>query len=160
MKRAVIDPVTNTLTPEQVSSLLGVLPTSEELEMVKEYAGDLDALGRVEKFFLTLSDVERLGPRLQALQATQQFAPQWETLADEFKTALTATEQVRNSKSLRAVLQRILAYGNYLNGSSARGGAYGFKLADLSKLVNVKSSDSKRHVPLSKRTVTEGSFAS
>ena len=31
----------------------------------------------------------------------------------------------------------------WINGSSTRGGAYGFKLADLSKLVQVKSADSK-----------------
>jgi len=143
MRAAVVDPVSHPLTPEQVSAILPALPTAEELEMVKEYTGDVDSLGRVEKFFLVLSDVERLGPRLQALQATQQFAPQWESLADEFKTVLIAVDQVRSSEALKAILRQVLRLGNYLNGTSARGGAYGFKLADLSKLVNVKSADSK-----------------
>jgi hypothetical protein len=37
------------------------------------------------------------------------------------------------------VLRQVLRLGNYLNGDSARGGAYGFKLTDLAKLVQVKS---------------------
>jgi len=143
MRAAVLDPVHHPLTPEQVSAILQALPTAEELEMVKEYSGDAESLGRVEKFFLLLSDVERLGPRLQALQATQQFAPQWETLSDEFERVLIAADQVTNSVALKAVLRQVLRLGNYLNGTSARGGAYGFKLADLGKLVQVKSADSK-----------------
>lgn len=51
--------------------------------------------------------------------------------------------QVFSSQGLRSFLQRVLCVGNYLNGQSARGGAYGFKLADLAKLVQVKSADSQ-----------------
>jgi len=47
--------------------------------------------------------------------------------------------QVRHSKALKTVLRQVLRLGNYLNGDSARGGAYGFKLTDLAKLVQVKS---------------------
>ena len=50
---------------------------------------------------------------------------------------------MRGSAALTQILSRVLALGNYLNGTSARGGAYGFKLGDLSKLVQVKSSDSR-----------------
>jgi len=46
---------------------------------------------------------------------------------------------VRQSKALKTVLRQVLRLGNYLNGDSARGGAYGFKLTDLAKLVQVKS---------------------
>jgi hypothetical protein len=69
--------------------------------------------------------------------------PQWESLNEELKTVSTAIEQARSSTALKKVLQNVLAFGNYLNGTTARGGAYGFKLSDLSKLVQVKSGDSK-----------------
>jgi len=46
---------------------------------------------------------------------------------------------VRHSKALKTVFRQVLRLGNYLNGDSARGGAYGFKLTDLAKLVQVKS---------------------
>ena len=143
IKAAVLDPVAYPLSSEQVTALLGVLPTSEELETIRDYSGDKESLGRVEHLFLVLSDVERLEPRLQALQASQQFAPAYETLSDEYKTVMTACEQVHTSPALKSILQRVLALGNLLNGTSARGGAYGFKLADLNKLVQVKSADNK-----------------
>ena len=47
------------------------------------------------------------------------------------------SHQVRHSKALKTVLRQVLRLGNYLNGDSARGGAYGFKLTDLAKLVQV-----------------------
>jgi len=143
IKQAIMDPVSHPLTSEQLNSLLSVLPTGEELESIRDYTGEVESLGRVEKFFCVLQDVERLGPRLQAMQAKEQFMPQYETLSEEFKTILTAIEQVRTSSALQKVLTTVLAIGNYLNGTSARGGAYGFKLADLGKLVQVKSGDSK-----------------
>lgn len=37
------------------------------------------------------------------------------------------------------VLQIVLAYGNYLNGNTARGGAFAFKLDSLLKLMDVAS---------------------
>jgi hypothetical protein len=96
-----------------------------------------------QQFFLALSDIPNLSPRLMALQASQQFGPSWEALAHELKTMLSATKQVGDSKALKLVLSRVLAVGNYLNGTSTRGGAYGFKLADLGKLAQVKSADGK-----------------
>lgn len=66
-----------------------------------------------------------------------QFASAWQTLYEASAAVEGACEQVRDSLVLREVLQRVLAIGNHLNGSSNRGGAYGFKLADLSKLVQV-----------------------
>jgi len=37
-------------------------------------------------------------------------------------------DELRNSTQLRTVLQVILAFGNYMNAETAKGGAYGFKL--------------------------------
>jgi diaphanous 1 len=36
--------------------------------------------------------------------------------------------------------------GNYLNGQSNRGGAYGFKLDNIEKLLDVKTQDNKRNL--------------
>jgi len=143
IKAAILDPVSHPLSSEKVDALIGMLPTTEELDSVRDFSGDPSTLGRVEQFFLALSDIPNLSPRLMALQASQQFGPSWEALAHELKTMLSATKQVGDSKALKLVLSRVLAVGNYLNGTSTRGGAYGFKLADLGKLAQVKSADGK-----------------
>ncbi len=41
-------------------------------------------------------------------------------------------------KNLVKILQYVLAIGNYLNGTSARGGAFGFKFDAINKLSDVK----------------------
>ncbi len=51
---------------------------------------------------------------------------------------------VENNQLFHKWLEVILLYGNYLNGTSNRGGAYGFKLDTLAKLSEVKSSDNKK----------------
>ncbi|RKP25439.1 hypothetical protein SYNPS1DRAFT_22598 [Syncephalis pseudoplumigaleata] len=48
-------------------------------------------------------------------------------------------DELRRSKRFARILELILAIGNYLNGSSFRGGAYGFQLDALLMLKEVKS---------------------
>ena len=51
---------------------------------------------------------------------------------------------VENNQLFHKWLEVILLFGNYLNGSSNRGGAYGFKLDTLAKLSEIKTSDNKK----------------
>lgn len=55
---------------------------------------------------------------------------------------VAAVKELRNSKQLAEILKICLAIGNYLNGSTFRGGAYGFKLDALLKLNETKSNGS------------------
>jgi len=137
------DPASSPMDEEQVNLLLAVQPTAEEIEMVMSYQGNKAELGRVEQFFLLLSEVSNLGPRLQALQISKHFPGERETLHAEVNVVRAACKQVRQSKVLMKTMETVLALGNYLNGTSNRGGAYGFKLSDLGKLVQVKSADNK-----------------
>ena len=50
---------------------------------------------------------------------------------------------MRTSARLLLLLQLTLAIGNYLNGGTQKGGAYGFKLSSLSRLADTKSVDGK-----------------
>ena len=42
------------------------------------------------------------------------------------------------------LIEIILALGNYLNGESVRGGAWGFRIEFLTKLTNTKSVDNSK----------------
>ena len=53
-----------------------------------------------------------------------------------------AMRGIKDSKHLQEVLTTVLAFGNYMNGSSAKMVA-GFKLSTLTRLGNTKSADSK-----------------
>ena len=131
------------LTAENVATLLTVLPTLEELEMIRSSAAEVESstLGRVESFFLELGEVSGLESRLKSVQVIQQFDERRDRLANHINTVRDACKQVTSSAKLRQVLQLVLSVGNYLNGASMRGGAFGFKLSDLEKLKLVRSAD-------------------
>lgn len=64
-------------------------------------------------------------------------------LRPNLETVVRACKQVVESKRLRRCFEWILALGNYVNGTTAQGSAYGFKLETLEKLESAKSSDGK-----------------
>jgi len=44
-----------------------------------------------------------------------------------------------NASEFKVALEVVLAIGNYLNANTPRGAVYGFKLSDLTKMMEVKS---------------------
>lgn len=60
-----------------------------------------------------------------------------------FVSALTkASKEVLHSKTLKQLLEVVLAFGNYMN-KGQRGNAYGFKVSSLNKIADTKSSIDK-----------------
>ena len=50
---------------------------------------------------------------------------------------------LKTNKNFHKFLEILLAYGNYMNGVTAKGGAFGFQLNSLSKFYDMKSKDNK-----------------
>ena len=44
---------------------------------------------------------------------------------------------------MKFLIKLVLAYGNYINGESVRGGAFGFKLDAINKAADMKTNDGK-----------------
>lgn len=52
-------------------------------------------------------------------------------------------ENIKNNEKFKSLLEIVLAAGNYLNGTSARGGAFGFTIDSLSKIADMRGQDGK-----------------
>ncbi|CEG42627.1 formin-homology 2 domain-containing protein [Plasmopara halstedii] len=126
---------------EVLNVLISISPTLEEIDMLKNYDGDVKMLGNVERFFLDLLTIPRYTQRIKCFRFKLQFENRILETQAQLDTLVAATEQVAESDKFRRVLEHILAIGNYLNGSTPRGGAYGFKLDTLMKLHTLKSID-------------------
>ena len=87
-----------------------------------------------------------LQQRLELFQFKLQFGQLIEELEAKVSVVERAVNVLSSSKALKDVLQLILALGNYLNGGTAQGGAYGFKLSTLSKLKATKTVDNKSNL--------------
>ena len=139
IKKAVLDMNEEALSIDNLRSLKQFTPTEEELEIIRDYDGDAANLGNAEKFFLEMATIKNLGSRLDCMIFKRRFEHDLEDLKPDAEAMSFAITELRNSKMLTEILKICLAIGNYLNGSSFRGGAYGFKLDALLKLAETKS---------------------
>ncbi|OQR92872.1 formin-homology 2 domain-containing protein [Achlya hypogyna] len=143
VKAALLALDTTVLTNDHVTSLITLAPTLEEQDILKNYDGPVEVLGAVEKFFLEMLTIPRYTQRIKCFKFYMQFEHRVLDIQAQIDTLTAATDQVADSTRLRMILETVLAIGNYMNGGTARGGAYGFKLEALGKLHTIRSIDPK-----------------
>jgi len=134
------------LTPEHVTVLLTAAPTEDEIELVKNFEsnnGDIKNLAREDKFLRVMSKIPRLSARLQAVNTMHTFDYDYERIHEQVNIVRAAINEIAKSSQLQTLLEIVLAIGNYLNGGTPRGGAWGFKLDALAKLDQLKDNSGK-----------------
>jgi len=126
------------LTINNIESLINIVPTEEEIKTVEAFDGDIELLGNPERFSLEISKISGFKERLLGIK----FVKTYEEIVKELTTKLDKIngilEKIPKDKKFKALAEEILAIGNYLNGTTARGGAYGFQLDALEKINDVK----------------------
>ena len=145
---------------EMVLSLLSnTMPQPDEVEMLEAYDGPREVLRDVEKWLLKVKEgLPQYEKRANALVARAAFANTYAEEAGVMKRVHETAMQIKESHTLVRLLSKTLAIGNYLNGTSRQGGAYGFKLGGLAELQSCKSLDGKMTLLhyLAKLTATAG----
>ncbi|CAL5358852.1 unnamed protein product [Camellia sinensis] len=128
---------------DQVENLIKFCPTKEEMEVLKNYNGDKENLGKCEKFFLELMKVPRVECKLRVFSFKIQFHTQVSDLRNNLNIVNSVAEEIRNSVKLKRIMQTILSLGNALNHGTARGSAVGFRLDSLLKLTDTRARNNK-----------------
>jgi len=128
---------------EQLQALKTFLPTSEELVMVRAYEGDKMKLDRPEQFFFELESIPHVQARVESWIFERTFEERLYNLVPQINGLRKAFREVADNQKFLLFLQIILAIGNYLNGGTSNGRAYGFKIDFLSKVGDTKASDGK-----------------
>ena len=119
----------------KASSLLSILPTTEEMEVLRGYDGDAALLGSTERYFLELIAIPRLSSRLHAWVIEQRYTTQCHDLLERQQRLKQGLDEMRTSKPLHHALKLLLALGNRLNAGTARGNAVGMRIESLSSLI-------------------------
>lgn len=133
----------SSLDIDQVENLIKFCPTKEEMETLKNYAGDKEMLGKCEQFFLELMKVPRVEAKLRVFAFKITFSSQVDDLRRHLNTINCAAREVKESVKLRQIMQTVLTLGNALNQGTARGSAVGFKLDSLLKLSDTRARNNK-----------------
>ncbi|KAJ3158332.1 hypothetical protein HK101_001353 [Irineochytrium annulatum] len=143
IKRAINTFDLDVLRHHILGELLKCVPTEEELLLLKNYETDSENLASAEKFLFAMSEISQYEGKLKAMH----FKASYEEYMDDAETMVSwlrrATEDVVGSKKFKELLKVILALGNYLN-SGQRGGAYGFRLNSILKMIDTKSTVQNR----------------
>ncbi|XP_067296510.1 FH1/FH2 domain-containing protein 1 isoform X2 [Pseudorasbora parva] len=124
------------ISKEGIEKILTMTPTDEEKQKIQEaqLANPDVPLGTAEQFLFTLSSISGLTDRLQLWA----FKLNYETLEKEIAEPLfdlkLGMEQLAKNKTFKRILATLLAIGNFLNSSNAKG----FELSYLEKVTEVK----------------------
>ncbi|XP_058638811.1 FH1/FH2 domain-containing protein 1 isoform X2 [Onychostoma macrolepis] len=130
------------LDREDIQRLQMMVPTEEELNLIKEAKAQAprSPLGPAEQCLLTLGNIPHLSARLQLWA----FVLDHDTLEREIAEPLfhlkLAMEQLAANQTFRCILATVLAVGNFLNGCKAKG----FELSYLGKLSQVRDTHGRQ----------------
>ncbi|KAI4314576.1 hypothetical protein L6164_027468 [Bauhinia variegata] len=143
MLNAVLALDSSILDIDQVENLIKFCPKKEEMELLKNYTGNKEMLGKCEQFFMELMKVPRVESKLRVFAFKITFSSQVNDLRLNLNTINAAAREVKESVKLRQIMQTILTLGNALNQGTARGSAVGFKLDSLLKLPDTRARNNK-----------------
>lgn len=132
---------------DQMRIMLRNVPTAEEIDLVKDFTGDLNCLGSAEHFISHVSKVPELQGRIIALIYIRMFDMEINDLLPEIVTLSKGCKSILASETLPDLLALALKAGNILNASTFRGAAQAFRLEGLIKLAEVRSTAGTRAGP-------------
>uniref|UniRef100_A0A3B4BNU2 Formin homology 2 domain containing 3a n=1 Tax=Pygocentrus nattereri TaxID=42514 RepID=A0A3B4BNU2_PYGNA len=142
IKSAILNFDEYALNKEGIEKILTMIPTEEEKQKIQEaqLANPDIPLGSAEQFLLTLSSISELSARLQLWAFKLDYEATEKEVAEPLQDLKEGMEQLEKNKTLRYVLSTLLAIGNFLNGSNAKG----FDLSYLEKVPEVKDTVHKQ----------------
>ena len=132
---------------ERLSNIERLAPSKSEAEILLNYDGDTSLLGEAERYLLTLLSIPRLSSRLHTMVFRRRFQEEINYIEKDAKVVLEAIQEILNSKTFLEVLQTVLVIGNFLNGTSFRGNASGFRIESLLTLKDTKKTKEDKNEP-------------
>ncbi|KAJ8004758.1 hypothetical protein DPEC_G00139610 [Dallia pectoralis] len=142
IKTAILNFDEYALNKEGIEKILTMIPTEEEKQKIQEaqLANPDVPLGSAEQFLLTLSSITELSARLQLWAFKMDYEVMEKEVAEPLQDLKEGMDQLEKNKTLRHILSTLLAIGNFLNGSNAKG----FELSYLEKVPEVKDTIHKQ----------------
>ena len=127
------------LNAESINNMTSLLPTTAELNLIKQLNSQVDGLGRAELFFHAVAKIKLFKEKLFSFRYLLQFEDQMETLKANLLTLERACIEVTTSTNLKFLCKKLLNIGNLMNETNATG----ITLDSLIKIAKKKGRDGK-----------------
>ncbi|EJD02078.1 uncharacterized protein FOMMEDRAFT_87486 [Fomitiporia mediterranea MF3/22] len=141
--------------------LKNLLPTPEQVGKLNIYrnadAVELSGLHPADRLMVKLIQIDRLGPRIEAMLYRITFDESRSLLDQGARKLIDAGSGLLDAKHFKELLSLILLIGNYMNGTGVKGGAFGFRVSSINKasLVDTKSLNNTTLLHFLERTVSQ-----
>ncbi|CAD8104412.1 unnamed protein product [Paramecium sonneborni] len=129
-----------------IESLDAICPTDEEVKLLAEYTGEKELLGQPELFIDSIRTVHGFQYRLKAIKFQLSFKEQVTDLNKKINILNQCFSKVRQMPELETLFKIVLKIGNFLNASTNRGNAQGFKIDAIEKCADMKTSDNQENL--------------
>jgi len=145
IKRSILNPNTSVLNADDYEALSKYAPENSENEQISSFDGDVNLLGKPEKFILQVCiPIERYGEKLKCLVLRSLFDVRIAEVIGQISTLQDCINQIEKNGKLKTILKIVLEAGNFLNfGQKRLEGAKGIQFNDLTKLSDAKSTTQK-----------------
>lgn len=137
------------LDEDMCKALSIMLPQADEEEMpklqnnvtsVEKGGGDpAKRLPPADWFIYCLGCFPRLGERLQCVRIMDRLEQDVDTVGESIASIRKAVRDMKESLPVKVLLRTALGIGNFMNGGSSKGGAWGFKYSSLAKMYGTKA---------------------
>ncbi|KAK9688295.1 hypothetical protein K7432_014456 [Basidiobolus ranarum] len=114
------------------------MPSAEEKGLLAEYKDNQEKLAKPDAFCAEMMKIDRYEQRLRAMHFKYTYFERYIALNEDLTAILEASEALEKSELFPKLLEIILVVGNFMNGTSFRGSAYGFKIHSINRLVDTK----------------------
>lgn len=101
-----------------------------------------------------LIQLPHLADRVKGMLFQVRFPQNIELLKQSLDLLIAACTDLQAAPLFRQLCQVILHIGNYMNGTNFAGGAFGFKIASINRLVDTKSSSGQNLLHFLERQVS------
>ncbi|KAI9259027.1 hypothetical protein BDA99DRAFT_484089 [Phascolomyces articulosus] len=133
-------------TENLLKSLQDNVPTPDEMGKLSVFVKgaseeDLQSLSRPDTFSYEVMKIDRYKERVDNMLFRKTFFEKHQQLSSNMTSVLEASIAVKDSKPFKELLKLILTLGNYMNGTTFQGGAFGIRIASINKLVDTKGTE-------------------
>ncbi|CAO3695753.1 unnamed protein product [Rhizopus microsporus] len=134
------------LTESLLVNLQQYVPTPEEQGKLSVFVKsaseeELEQLSKPDAFCVEMMKIDRYKERVDNLLFRTMFNERHQRLSKHMASVLNASVALKESASFKELLKLILVLGNFMNGNTFQGGAFGIRIASINKLVDTKGTE-------------------
>lgn len=134
------------ITENLLVNLQAYVPTAEEQGKLSVFVKsasdeDLEQLSKPDSFCVEMMKIERYKERVDNMLFRASFTEKHQQLSRNMSSVLEASIALKESNSFKELLKFILVLGNFMNGTTFQGGAFGIRIASINKLVDTKGTE-------------------